>query len=120
MFEALARAKAGFAEFTDACVNDPAVAAMRRKVEVAAKDGMSTIAAEIDFVTADGQTHSVSTEAARGSAANPLKDAEIEEKLRIEADSWQKGHDIRPLIDAVWEVDRCEDVSSVLKLAIPG
>jgi 2-methylcitrate dehydratase PrpD len=116
---ALVTGKAGLAQFTDACVNDPAVAAMRRKVEVAAKDGVSTIAAEIDFITVDGKTHTVSTEAARGSAANPLKDAEIEEKLRIEADSWQKGHDIRPLIDAVWEVDRCEDVSSVLKLAIP-
>jgi hypothetical protein len=52
-------------------------------------------------VTADGKTHTVATLAARGSAANPLKDAEIEEKLRIEADSWQKGHDIQPPIDAV-------------------
>jgi len=116
---ALVTGKAGLAQFTDACVNDPAVAAMRRKVEVAATDGVSTIAAEIDFVTVDGKTHTVSTAAARGSAANPLKDAEIEEKLRIEADGWQKGHDIRPLIDAVWELDRCEDVSSVLKLAVP-
>jgi 2-methylcitrate dehydratase PrpD len=117
---ALVLGRAGLAEFTDACVNDPAVSAVRRKVEVAAKDSLSTIAAEMDFVTADGQTHTVSTQAARGSAANPLKDAEIEEKLRIEADSWQKGHDIQPLIDAVWAVDRSEDVSSLARLAVPG
>ncbi|MBN9086315.1 MAG: MmgE/PrpD family protein [Reyranella sp.] len=117
---ALVLGRAGLAEFTDACVNDSAVSALRRKVEVAAKDGLSTIAAEMDFVTSDGKTHSVSTQAARGSAANPLKDAEIEEKLRIEADSWQKGHDIQPLIDAVWAVDRSEDVSSLARLAVPG
>jgi hypothetical protein len=92
---------------------------MRRKVEVAAKPGLSTIAAEMDLVTSDGRTHTVSTEAARGSAANPLRDAEIEEKLRTEAASWQKGYDIQPLIDAVWALDRSDDVSVLVKLAVP-
>jgi 2-methylcitrate dehydratase PrpD len=115
---ALVRGKAGLDQFTDACVNDPAVSAMRRKVEVTAKPGLSTIAAEMDFVTADGRTHTVSTQAARGSAANPLKDTEIEDKLRTEADSWQKGHDIQKLIDAVWAVDRSEDVSTLAAFAV--
>jgi len=116
---ALVQGKAGLEQFTDACVNDPAVSAMRRKIEVAANPGLSTIAAEMDFVTADGKTHTVSTQAARGSAANPLKDAEIEDKLRTEAASWQKGHDIQPLIDAVWAIDRSDDVSALMKRAIP-
>ena len=116
---ALVRGRAGLDEFTDACVGDPGVSAMRRKVEVAANPGLSTIAAEMDFVTADGRTHTVSTQATRGSAANPLKDAEIEDKLRTEAASWQKGHDIQPLIDAVWAIDRSDDVSALLKRAIP-
>jgi len=94
--------------------------AMRRKVEVAADPGLSTIAAEMEFITADGRTHTADTQAARGSAANPLKDAEIEDKLRTEAASWQTGHDIQPLIDAVWAVDRSEDVSALMKLAVPG
>jgi 2-methylcitrate dehydratase PrpD len=116
---ALVRGRAGLAEFTDAAVADPAVSAMRRKVEVAAQGGLSTIAAELDIVTADGRTHAVATEAARGSVANPLKDAEIEDKLRAEADGWQKGHDIQPLIDAVWAVDKSEDVSALARLAVP-
>jgi 2-methylcitrate dehydratase PrpD len=117
---ALVRGRAGLAEFTDAAVADPAVSAMRRKVEVAAKDGLSTIAAEMDIVTADGRCHAVATQAARVSVANPLKDAEIEDKLRIEADGWQKGHDIQPLIDAVWAVDKSEDVSALARLVVPG
>ena len=79
---------------------------MRRSIEVAADPGLSTIAAEMDVATADGKSTALSTQAARGSAANPLKDAEIEDKLRAEAESWQPGHDIQPLIDAVWALDR--------------
>jgi len=116
---ALVRGMAGLAEFTDSCVAEPAVSAMRRKVEVAAASHLSTIAAELDIVTSDGRTHVLATRAARGSAANPLKDDEIEDKLRSEAATWQNGHDIQPLIDAVWSVDRSEDVSTLLKLAVP-
>jgi len=117
---ALVQGKAGLDQFTDASVNDAAVSAMRRKVEVTAKPGLSTIAAEMDFVTSDGRTHTASTEAARGSAANPLTDSEIEDKLRTEAASWQKAHDIQPLIDAVWALDRSEDASRMIKLTVPS
>ena len=46
---ALVLGKAGLDQFTDACVNDPAVTAMRRKIEVASDPALSTIAAEMDF-----------------------------------------------------------------------
>ena len=80
---ALVLGKAGLEQFTDACVNDPAVKAMRRKIEVAGDPAISTIAIEVDFFTADGKKHSVVDQGgARQSSANPLKDAEIEHKLR--------------------------------------
>ena len=91
---------------------------MRRRIAVASAAGLSTIAAEMDVVTADGRTHTLSTTAARGSAANPLKDSEIEDKLRIEAASRNPGHDIQPLIDAVWSLDRSDDASSLAALAV--
>jgi hypothetical protein len=50
----LVRGKAGLDQFTDACVNDAAVSAMRRQVEVGANAGLSTIAAEMEFVTKGG------------------------------------------------------------------
>ena len=116
---ALVLGKAGLEQFTDACVNDPAVKAMRRKVEVASDPAISTIAVEVDFWTTDGNKHNVSTKAARGSSANPLNDAEIEQKLLVEAKSWRPGHDIRPLIDAVWSLDRSGDVSSLAAMSVP-
>jgi 2-methylcitrate dehydratase PrpD len=116
---ALVLGKAGLEQFTDACVNDPAVKAMRGSFELAGDPAISTIAAEMDFWTSDGKKHSVSTKAARGSTANPLKDAEIEQKLLDEARSWQPAHDIKPLIDAVWALDRSSDVSNLAAMTVP-
>jgi 2-methylcitrate dehydratase PrpD len=116
---ALVLGKAGLDQFTDACVEDPVVKEMRRKVEVASDPAISTIAVEMDFWTTDGKKHSVSTQAARGSSANPLKDSEIEQKLLDEARSWQPAHDIKPLIDAVWTLDKSGDVSTLAAMTVP-
>src|SRR4029079_19535894 len=48
---ALVQGNAGLAQSTGACVADPEVSAMRRKIEVVAAPGLSTIAAEMDVVT---------------------------------------------------------------------
>ena len=116
---ALVLGKAGLDQFTDACVNDPAVIAMRRKIEVASDPALWTIAAEMDVFTADGRKHSVVTKAARGSPSNPMKDTEIEDKLRAEAGRWRPGHDIQKLIDAVWALEKSGDVSNLAALTVP-
>jgi 2-methylcitrate dehydratase PrpD len=116
---ALVVGKAGLGQFTDACVGDPAVLRMRRRIEVAADPSISTIAARMEIVTRDGKRHAVSTEAARGSTVNPLADREIEEKLRGEAASWRAGHDVQPLIDAIWTLERSADVSSLAAMTVP-
>lgn len=116
---ALVLGKAGLEQFTDACVNDPKVSAMRRRIFVESAPNISTIAVEMEFTTADGKVQKMSTQAAKGSAANPLKDAEIEQKLRDEAKSWNAKHDIQPLIDAVWALDTSADVSTLAALATP-
>ncbi len=116
---ALVLGKAGLDQFTDACVNDPRVSAMRKRISVASDPNISTIAVEMEFTTANGKIHKMSTQAAKGSAANPLKDSEIERKLRDEAKSWNARHDIQPLIDAVWSLDRSSDVADLAAMTIP-
>src|SRR4051812_17344154 len=57
---ALVTGKAGVDQFTDACVQDRAVLALRRKVSVERDAAFSTVAAAVDITTADGKTHSLS------------------------------------------------------------
>ena len=57
--------------------------------------------------------------AARGSDVNPLDDADLEEKLRTVAAGWDPGYDTRPLIDAIWALDKSADVSGLVALTVP-
>lgn len=116
---ALFLGKAGLDQLTDASVADPRIKALRTKFACRADPGISTIAAEMDVWTTDGRKHALSTKAARGSVANPLKDAEIEVKLRDEAARWEPGHDVQKLIDAVWSLERSDDVSTLVTLTRP-
>src|SRR3954469_12615048 len=73
---ALVTGKAGLDQFTDACVRDPGVLALRSKIEVTRDSALSTIAAAVDITTADGKVHQLSQPAARGSDVNPMSDTD--------------------------------------------
>ena len=81
----LVTGKAGLDQFSDACVRDPKVLALRSKVEVLRDSAFSTIAAAVEITTADGTIHKLSQSAARGSDANPMSDGDLEDKLRVAA-----------------------------------
>ncbi len=54
---ALLVGRAGLDQFTDACVRDPAVVALRRRIEVVRAPGLATVAAEVELHTNDGEKH---------------------------------------------------------------
>ena len=116
---ALVHGEAGLDQFSDECVRDPQVIAMRRRVEVIRDPAIATVAAAVELSTRDGTSHSLSTSAARGSPSNPMRDKDIEDKLRTIAASWRAGHDVEPLIDAIWTLEKSSDVSGVLALTVP-
>jgi 2-methylcitrate dehydratase PrpD len=110
----------GLAQYTDACVRNPAVLALRARVEVEQDDGMAVASAIVRIWTTDGMQHEMAVRTARGSLARPLSDRAIEEKLRTLAAGWCPGHDVEPLIDAVWSLDRSDDAGSLLHLTTPN
>ena len=114
---ALVHGAAGLDQFTDACVADPVVAALRRRVEVVRDAGFSTIAAAVDITTSDGAVHRLSQAAARGSDANPMSDADLEQKLKTAAASLSL--DATPLIDAILALEASTDVARLASLAVP-
>jgi 2-methylcitrate dehydratase PrpD len=110
---ALVKEEAGLNQFTDACVQDPEVLKLRSKVEVLRDERISTVAAAVEITTADGQIFKLEQSAARGSDANPLSDADLEEKLRAAALLWNPHYDATPVIDAIWSVETSADVSKL-------
>jgi 2-methylcitrate dehydratase PrpD len=116
---ALVTGKAGVDEFTDACVNDPKVLALRGKVTVLRDEAFPTTSAAVEIATADGKVHKVAQAAARGSADNPMSDRDLEDKLRTAAANAIAGRDIEPLIGAIWQLDAREDISGLALLSTP-
>jgi 2-methylcitrate dehydratase PrpD len=116
---ALVTGRAGLDQFTDACVRDQAVLKLRSKVEVLRDEHFSTVAAAVDITTADGKTFKLEQTAARGSAANPLSDSDLEAKLRAAASGWDPHYDATPLVDAIWSVEASADVSDLVALTVP-
>jgi 2-methylcitrate dehydratase PrpD len=111
--------QAGLSQYTDACVRDPAVLALRSKVTVEQDEAIDVASASLQAVTVDGKRYDITIPAARGSLARPLSDREIEDKLRRLAADWCAGHDVQPIIDAVWALDRAEDAGALLRLTVP-
>lgn len=116
---ALVTGQAGLAQFTDACVNDPRVRALRARVAVERDESVPVVAAAVTVTTADGETYALRQDAARGSDANPLSDAALEDKLRTAAADWDAAYDPAPLIAAVWALDKSPDVGGLSGLAVP-
>ena len=117
---ALLFGEASLAQYTDACVRDPAILALRAKVHVERDETIDVAAAALHMRTKDGASSVINIPAARGSLAHPLTDREIEDKLRALAASWCAALDIQPLIDAVWALDRADDASLPMRLAAPA
>jgi 2-methylcitrate dehydratase PrpD len=115
---ALITGSAGLDEFTDARVRDPNVLALRDRIEVIRDPAFSTIAVAVEITTADGKIHKLSQSAARGSDASPMSDADIEDKLRKVAAGWEPRHNVAPLIDVSWTLDKSADVSALASLAV--
>jgi 2-methylcitrate dehydratase PrpD len=116
---ALVTGKAGVEQFSEACVNDPRIVALRGKVAVLRDESFPTIAAAVEITTADGKLHKRAQRAARGSDANPMTDNDLEAKLRDAAARAIPHNDVAALINAIWTVDECADIASLASLTVP-
>ncbi|MGE0751793.1 MAG: MmgE/PrpD family protein [Variibacter sp.] len=116
---ALIYGDATLSRYTDACVREPTVAALRRKVTVAVDDTISAEGAAVTITMNDGARHDLTVQHARGSAQRPMSDRELEEKFRINARGWDADYDPEPLIAAIWSLDDSGDAGKVMALATP-
>jgi len=114
---ALARGRAGLAEFSDSAVHDPALRELGAKVAVREAEGYSVDAVQVRIDLRGGMQLQHSVEAARGSAARPLSDGDLEQKLRELGGAFRPGWNAAPLIDALWRLEDAPDAAQVMALA---
>ena len=114
--------RAGLAEFTDEVVNRPDVQAAIEKVEfgvhpeaeAAGYDKMTTI---IEIELTDGRRIAGRADFGKGSPANPMSDAEIEQKFH-ECAAWGGLPRSRAerVAELVWDVESLRDVRDLTEL----
>ena len=113
---ALARGRAGLAEFTDASVADLLLRAFGRRLEFVDDPAYSVEAAQVTLVLRSGETISRRIDAAHGSLQAPLADTDLENKLRELAEYGGSGCKPGPLIDALWALESAPDASLPMHL----
>jgi len=111
---------AGVKEYSDACVNDPAVLALRSKVSAEDDASIPADAAVVSLRTTSGDLLSAHIAHARGSIARPLSDRELEAKLRELAAYGASGIEAGRLIDSIWTLDKTDNSAAVMKIAAPA
>lgn len=114
---ALARGRAGLAEFTDAAVADPLLRAFASRLEFVDDSSYSVEAAQVTVTLRSGETMSRRIDAAHGSLQAPLADTDLENKLRELAGYGGSGCNPNPLIDSLWTLESAPDSSLPMYLA---
>jgi 2-methylcitrate dehydratase PrpD len=107
---------AGVREYSDAVVMEPVVVAFRERVHAEIDPDIPVGAARVSARTTGGKLFSTQVMHARGSLQRPMTDAEIENKVRDLASIGCPACDVDRVIDAVWGLDRADDVRPLMRL----
>jgi 2-methylcitrate dehydratase PrpD len=112
------RGHAGYSALDDTALDDPAIAALRRRVQVGEDPAMSAVAprlrpARVTVTLSDGRQATRSCDSHRGDFHNPFAESEIREKFRELA-----GVVLTPegAVEVERAVDRCEEWPSLGQL----
>jgi 2-methylcitrate dehydratase PrpD len=110
---------AGLPEYSEAAAFDPAVVALRQRVQAQADPAVAVGAARVEVRTTGGDLLSAEVAHARGSLALPMTDAEIEEKVRALASTGCPACDVDAIIRAVWRLDEMDHIRALMALLAP-
>jgi 2-methylcitrate dehydratase PrpD len=112
---ALVDGAAGIAQYSDARAADPAVAALRRKVNAVADESLRPDEARAAIVTG-GLRHEVHIAHASGTADNPMSDAAIEAKFLANATPVIGPERARRACALAWSLEKMPDTRELIAL----
>lgn len=101
---------AGIAQVTDAVVNDPRVAALRRKVTCTSDAGMGREAAHARVILDSGKVIEARVRHCRGSVQRPLTDGDVSEKALAQLQTVYPPHAATEILAHGWRIGECATV----------
>ncbi len=116
---ALASGAAGEHEYTDASVLDPAVSALRGRVDASADDRLRQDEARVSITLADGRVLDCHVEHAVGSVDCPMSDADLDIKFSGLAKAILPAEQIKRLLGLCWSVTALGDVTEISRASVP-
>jgi 2-methylcitrate dehydratase len=110
----------GPGQFTPEKYTDPRVLELIGKVILRGDPSLDKArpAGVSEIVTKDGKTCSLRVDHPRGHARNPMTDQEVIEKFKDMASVYMSEDHMRRLIEAVFEMDKLDDIGALLKLMV--
>ena len=110
---------AGMLQFTDSCVNESRVIAIREKVQLNEDTSVPAESAYVSVRMMDGAVLTEHVPHMRGSAQRPLSDSDLEAKFRENVSRGASHVGVNRLIDALWSCEQTDDVGQIMKLTTP-
>ncbi len=110
---ALIRGHVGLAEYSTPAVLDPAVVALRSRVEVLPDAAIPSDQVFVTLKTRDGRTFDKHIEHAIGSVERPMTNADLDEKFRGLADGILTKPQASKLLAMCWSVESLPDVATL-------
>jgi len=105
------------AQFTDARVQDPQIAAIRSLVHASIDDSLAEDEVHVTIRLADGSAHSTHVPHTTGSPENPMSDDQLITKYRAIASDALDDSGVTALFEAVWSLDRASSIGEAMELA---
>jgi 2-methylcitrate dehydratase PrpD len=106
--------------YSDACVRDPQVIALRDKVSATVDKSVHEDAAHITIKLKDGKTLTKHVEHAIGSLARPMSDADLEAKFRKFAKGILSAGETDALVKLCWSIETLKSAGDIARAAVPA
>jgi 2-methylcitrate dehydratase PrpD len=111
---------AGEPQFSDGCVRDPRVIALRGRVTATPGDQLRKTEARVSIRLKDGRAFSKHVEHALGTLQRPMSDADLEAKFRGLTDGILGTKQSDELIRLCWSIDELPDAGEVARQTAPA
>jgi 2-methylcitrate dehydratase PrpD len=111
---------AGLPEYSETAAIDPAVVALRERVQAQADPAVAVGAARVEVRTTGDNVLRTEVGHARGSLALPMTDADIEKKVRALASTGCPACDVDAIIATVWRLDQTDHLRPLMRLLAPA